>query len=240
MAILTRGYNTNQVNIHTVLHRNGTGIAAQMPNKEKKKTFLILHYKYNKYREDSSIQGRNNLKTMMLINIIEWTKKKNIFVISGRNKSICILCMLSQPEKSMETTNDCENTGKKRRKRHVMWTITTTVAVPTLTIEQKQQERIKMKYCHNVHLLFLTVLLSFWLFIAIGGKCDSIRRINITCRIANGIGPCWSVMLLTIKLERKKNLVVIRSKTNTTGTHTLCINGFCDTCSTWLYNINQW
>lgn len=42
---------------------------------------------------------------------------------------------------------------------------------------------------------------------------------------------------LRARLQEKK-LVVIRSKTNTTGTHTMCINGFCDTCSTWLHNTN--
>lgn len=47
--------------------------------------------------------------------------------------------MLSQPETPMETRMIIKVEAKKRRKNHVMWTATTTVAVPTLTIAQKLQ-----------------------------------------------------------------------------------------------------
>lgn len=38
MAILTRGYNSNEVNNHLILYWNGTRIAAQMSKKKHKKS----------------------------------------------------------------------------------------------------------------------------------------------------------------------------------------------------------
>lgn len=54
MAILTKGYNPNKLNIHLLLHWNGTGIAAQMPKREETATFLMLHHKYYKYMKETA------------------------------------------------------------------------------------------------------------------------------------------------------------------------------------------
>lgn len=54
MAILTRGYNSNEVNNHLILYWNGTRIAAQMSKKSTKKAILILHYKYYKHMKEAA------------------------------------------------------------------------------------------------------------------------------------------------------------------------------------------